>query len=149
MTPTCDLSLRRLSSAANEPLRAQLLIEGEQVGTIVDGAILEAQFALGPQRLVLVTHDCPYEEQLELVLLSDAFAIVDQLSVGQWYTPGIVTDVTSAAGALEFAFFGEDRWRLTVLARSVWGMPPAPFPVVTRSWRRWLSRTRLRLDRLR
>ncbi|MGI9334169.1 MAG: hypothetical protein ACR2RL_13555, partial [Gammaproteobacteria bacterium] len=77
---------------------AWMLYDGRRVGEPVEGVVLEAQFArddspiggpiggrIGRQFVLLVTHDCPFEERLSIYLLDAAFSVIDRVDIGHPY----------------------------------------------------------------
>lgn len=149
---TTDFALREVSAKAGEPRRSELLFHGEPTGTILGGVVLGAQFAIddvGGERLLLVTHDCGFEELLEVYLLSGGFTVVDKLRLGKEGTPGFLDGVQAVEDGVEFEFFGDDRWRLTILDSGRW-MPPLDLGGLVRiPARRLFAKGRLRLEALR
>lgn len=117
--------------------RSRLVFRGELTPQRVAGVTLEAQFRINDKYLLLVTEDVPYEEALHVYLLDDRLRILDELELSNTYTPGILRDLrVIAADELEFAFFGEDRWRLQVYdapRRRLIGNPFAPVKRLNRS----------------
>ena len=153
LRPTTDLALREVSVKPGEPRRSDLLFRGEATGTILDGVVLGAQFALGDagdgERLLLVTHDCGFEELLEVYLLSGDFRVIDKLRLGKEGTPGFLADVQAVEEGVEFEFFGDDRWRLTILNSGRWMPPLDPGGLVRVPAWRLFAKGRLRLEVLR
>lgn len=147
LIPTSDLALRAVPATPDEVPRCQLLVDGVLRGPLLDGVILEAQFAFGTERLVLITHDCIFEEQLDILLFDDHFQVVDQISLGVMYAAGIVDEIDARGDAVEFGFFGGDRWRVTVLAEPL-RMAALLTAGARRPVRRWWRKNRLRIARL-
>jgi hypothetical protein len=112
------------------------------------GTQLVAQYAYGDRFLLLLDEDCPYEGHLYALLLGPALEVVEQRELGVPYAAGFVTNLrVAAADALEFSFFGSDRWRLAVLSIPKltwvdWNRPS------TRQWRKLLARRWLALDQI-
>ena len=130
------------------PKRSELVLDGTATGKRVHGTQLVAQYAYGDRFLLLLDEDCPYEGYLYALLLGPALEVVEQRELGVPYAAGFVTNLrVAAADALEFSFFGSDRWRLAVLSIPKltwvdWNRPS------TRQWRKLLSRRWLALDRI-
>jgi hypothetical protein len=101
-----------------EELRSHLLRRGLDTGTLVPGAFLEAQLPLGEEHLLFLTHDCPFEEQLDICLLDAGDRLVDRVSLMAPYSSGdfqnLIVDSPSSA---RFDFFGSEKWRISVYAR--------------------------------
>jgi hypothetical protein len=123
-------------------------LDGTATGKRVRGVQLVAQYAYGDRFLLLVDEDCPYEGYLYALLLGPHLDAIEQRELGVPYAAGFVTNLrVSATDALEFSFFGSDRWRLRVLSipRLMWvdwNRPP------TRQWHRLLSKRWLALDQI-
>src|SRR5262245_18137679 len=107
MTPidTCSLSPIE-SRGEHEPYRARLLLEGHPTSLVLDGHHLESQLRTrAGHALLFVTDDCPYEEQLHIFLLSDALEVLDSLTLGRMYQPGVLRDLSlTDRDQLGFAF---------------------------------------------
>lgn len=98
--------------------RSRLQSNAKDTGLVVDGINLEAQFAVDAGYLLLTTHDVPYEELLHATLVGPELSVLDTVKLGGPYTPGILTDVVIAGpDAIEFSFFGGDRWILQIRQR--------------------------------
>jgi hypothetical protein len=147
MTVIDKFSLQRnaFGGSDDSPPRASVLHEGRNTGLTIDGAILEAQYALDDSYLLLVTDDSPYEETLHVYLMNSEFEMIDSVHLGYAYTSGILRDVRIVAGnALEFTFSGSAVYRLTVHseARHLWNAPRGPAEVL-----RFLGKRRLEVIR--
>ncbi|MBM7112981.1 hypothetical protein [Archangium primigenium] len=106
MTPVAVFSLQS----------GHLRHDGRETGLRVSAALLEAQFRL-PSGLFLLflTDDCPYEERLQILLLDARFQLLDGLSVGWIYTPGILSGLEPLGPhALRFDFFTDRPLRVSV-----------------------------------
>jgi hypothetical protein len=103
---------------------------GGYTGTIVPGVDLEAELEHGGEHLLFLTHDIPYEEQLEILLIDRADKLVDRVWLGGAYTTGNFRDLIALPGpAAEFDFFGEVRWRVTIFDRPRLSIPFLGHPV--------------------
>jgi hypothetical protein len=102
----------------------------------VPGRHVLAVFEVGTEWLLFADHDNPFEESLEICLLS-RMGVVDQVSVAffGWASAGIVPE-RIAERVFGFAFPATRRWRLEVGARPA---PVRPRLGVHRHGR-WLSR---------
>jgi hypothetical protein len=138
---------------AIETFRIQPLDDGEHSRLLlpegpvaeIDGVALEGQFRCSRGYLVITSDDVPHEEMLHFYFLSDAGEILDQLSLGQIYTPGILRNmVAHADDRLDFSFFGTERWTLTILAKPV-TQPLRLFSSVKRKG--WFRSHYLRLEK--
>ena len=114
----------------------------------VEGIVLEAQYRCRAGYLVVTSDGNPFEELLHFYLVGNKNEILDDLSLGRMYNPGIFRDVTIVPGAeaFEFTFFGDDRWRLSILDPPRRALLPRVFSNVRRS-RSWLTPSYLDLRR--
>ncbi len=121
---------------------SEIMNQGIPTGQTIQGSELEAQYAIDDRFLILTTENCPYEEALHIHLLDRQFEILDYLELAQVYSPGILGKIhVSAENCLEFTFFGQERWRLTVLRSPKpgffrWTRRVTRFP----GWRFWARR---------
>ena len=127
---------------------SRLLVDGTDLG-VVEGLVLEDQYQCGPGFLVATSDDSPFEEGLHFYLFDRSYSRLDDVSLGRMYQPGIYRDVVVMPDrdALEFTFFGGDRWLLSVASQPTRRWFPRPFSSVTRS-RNWASPHQLELRRL-
>jgi len=127
--------LDRRASDANGP-ELLLQCDSECPALWVPGRHVLAVFEVGAEWLTFADHDSPFEEALEICLLS-RFDILDHVSLAffGWASAGIVPE-RIAERAFAFEFPVARRWRLEVDARSA---PVRPRLGVHRKGR-WLSR---------
>ena len=127
-----DFSVRRLEG---DPPRSDLLWHEHPIGVRVDGVSLEKQLRVAPGYLLFLTEDSPYEEGLHIYLLDDDKTIVDALELSAPYGPGLLKGaVVEGDSTVSFSFFGDDRWRLDVLATARrWSLPRLLSPVKRKS----------------
>jgi len=134
--------VRRFSLAEVDSERgtSRLVRDGTVLGFTLEGLLLEAQFELEDGSCLLwLTQDCPFEERLSVYLVGREGELVDSVSAGAPYTPGILSIRTVGRTWVEFLFFGDDPYRLQVepharFGRRLplgWGYP------------RWFARHRL------
>lgn len=115
--------------------------DGEALGLVVTGVLLQAQFELADGTgLLLLTEGCPYDEGLHVYLIGRDDGLEDSLEAGAIFTPGILELVASGEDWLELCFFrNEFVYRLQVArdARLRMRLPPG--------WRykRWWTKHRL------
>jgi hypothetical protein len=142
-----DFSLTPLASSGNaRPDRSQLRFEGRTIFGNLSGVVLEAQFQIDGDYLLLITEGSPFEEGLHIYLLSSGFDLLDEAELSAPYNPGIVTDLAVAGSRqLDFTFIGENRWRLTV-DRKAHHSPADRY--LRRPLRRWLRPKLLHVARL-
>lgn len=106
----------RLDSADLERATSQIVDEDGRILASVEGVVIEGQFQCTPGYLVVTSNANPFEEELHFYLLNDRLSLVDSVSLGQIYHSGIMRQLEIGPGdRLEFSFFGDERWRLTVL----------------------------------
>lgn len=133
-------------AAGSEPPRAHLMHEGRELGLMLDGATLEAQFRVPPDYyLLILTDGCPYEESLHIYLLDTALAVRDTLHLGAPYTSGMLDNVQILEeDTLEFTFTESARYRLKVHspARRIWNRVGGLRQAVKSLQRRHLELTR-------
>jgi hypothetical protein len=116
---------RQAGAAAAEP-RARLRRGGNDTGTVLPGAVLEAQLAADAGWLLFTTHDTPFEEQLDIILIDRSYRIVDVASLYGPYTTGTFRNLAIESGeSVLFDFFGDHVWRVTLLDRPRFRLPLA------------------------
>lgn len=123
-----EFSLDRLKElpggAAGAEPRARLYRGGKDTGTVVPGAVLEAQLAADSGWLLFITHDTPFEEQLDLTLIDRSCRIVDMASLYGLYTTGNFRNLAlDSDESAVFDFFGDHAWRVTLLAKPRFRLP--------------------------
>ncbi|ATB39450.1 hypothetical protein CYFUS_004894 [Cystobacter fuscus] len=139
--------VRRFSLAGVDSERgtSRLVRDGRVLDFSVEGLLLEAQLELEDGScLVWLTQDCPFEELLSVYLVGREGQLLDSVSAGAPYTPGILSIRAVGPEWVEFGFFGDAPYRLQV-------EPQARF----RRWlplgwgyHRWLARHRLTVSKL-
>jgi len=109
---------------------SRLYDRGRDTGRIVPGLILDAQVRVGEEGWALfLTHDCPFEERLDIVLLDRAMKIVERADLSAPYAPGIFRIVSGdASQTLDFEFIGDGVWSVAFFDRPrprvpFWGEP--------------------------
>ncbi len=116
------VSLFHLAAIDEGNARATLCTAENQVAEI-DGAQLEAQFRCDEFFVVITTAGDPWEETLYIHLLDASPAVIDEITLGQIYTPASLRSFRPCGGsAFEFSFFADENWRLEILRkpRVVW-----------------------------
>jgi hypothetical protein len=130
-----------LEPIRNEP-RSMLVNRRAATGLVVPGRVLEAQFVAAAGTLLFITHDIPFEEQLDILLVRDDAVIVDNAALWGSLTTGNFRNVSVLGpDAVCFDFFGDRPWRVRILPRATFAMPIG-FGVIgvhrPFGWRRWL-----------
>jgi hypothetical protein len=125
---------------------AQLFVDGRAAGCDLTGAVLEAAAAWDDKFVLFVSDGIPWEEGLNIHLLDAGFNVLDTITLGWAYTPGIFTGLERLpSNEFAFAFPSATRWRLGLLPRRRWQPAwPRLSPGVSRParWWRWLELTR-------
>ncbi|MBL8211374.1 MAG: hypothetical protein JNK87_11710 [Bryobacterales bacterium] len=102
-----DFILERLPGREGEPPRSRLIHKGAELPVVVEGVVLETQVLLADGRYLLVlTDDCPFEEQVHVILLDRFLRVRDRYRFGKPYTPGVVESVAAKENTLRFLFAG-------------------------------------------
>ncbi|MBI1353593.1 MAG: hypothetical protein GC160_04550 [Acidobacteria bacterium] len=128
LTAVQSFALRPIDRPGSDGAAAsELLRDGAAVGTVVEGAVLEAQYETDCGEILLfATDDSPYEEQLHIYLLDSDSQVQESLHIGQAYTPGILKDLRADPGdSVTFRFFSDGSFRLRLLdePKRQWGSP--------------------------
>jgi hypothetical protein len=122
-----DFSIQKFRQIKHpeENYSSRLFHKGFDTGVVLKGLILEAQFVCGHHYLMLLTHDCPFEETLSVYLLDQSFNVLDRAEIFSMFTMGILGDLKIENDReVSFTFFSsEEKFVLTVL--------PAPQRVLT------------------
>lgn len=115
MRPISRFSLR---DVPNVGTRSEVWLDGRPTGRAVQGCVLEAQFELDHCYLLMTTEGHPYEEALHLTLIGRDRELLEERTLAIPYRPGVLRNVDIVSDArVEFSFFGEERWRLTIHER--------------------------------
>jgi hypothetical protein len=100
--------------------------------------VLEAQYQIQPGLYLLFFSDnCPFEEELQVVLLDGQFRLLDGLALGQPYTPGVLSGVQpEGEHRIAFTFFADTPMVLRVhpqgVAHVLRRLPPFARPLTGR-----------------
>ncbi|MCS6884939.1 MAG: hypothetical protein RMM17_00645 [Acidobacteriota bacterium] len=122
MESTNLFSTRRINKP--DTTSSEIIYRGQPTGLILEGLILEQQFACKNGYLLLLTDDCPFEEGLHIHLLNFELQHLDTINMGKAYLPGMLQNVTSSNETLNFSFFGDDSWQLRVLQQPRFRISP-------------------------
>ena len=101
-----SVDLYTLAPARGDGPRTLVRRGEREPGIAVDGAVLEAQFALSDgSALVWLTDDSPHEEGLHVYLLGPDGAVRDAVAAAAAWAAGIVAIRSTGDGWAEFEFF--------------------------------------------
>jgi hypothetical protein len=104
-----------------------LVSRGVRTDTVVPGCDLEAQLETDAGVLLFTTHDTPFEEILEIVLISPEGALTDNASIFWPSTTGTFQNLrVIGPSQVQFDFFGTRPWSVTVYNRPRLRLP-VPF----------------------
>lgn len=96
----------------------RLLLEAKSTKKQIEvlGKVLEAQYRIEENFLVLVTEGNPMEEALYVHYFSDNFHLMDSLELSAMYSEGMLRNLSlSDSGHIYFSFFDNDeQWVLKV-----------------------------------
>lgn len=110
-----------------------LLLEHKQLKKQLSltGAVLEAQYRIGINYLLLVTEDNPFEEALYIYYVNNHLKIIDTLELSAMYAEGMLRNiVVDAPDKLRFAFFdNHEEWLLTILSKAAYSVFNEKFPI--------------------
>lgn len=110
-----------------------LLLEHKQLKKqlSLSGAVLEAQYRIGSNYLLLVTEDNPFEEALYIYYVDNHLKIIDSLELSAMYAEGMVRNlVVDAPDKLRFAFFdNNEEWLLTILSKASYSFFNDKYPI--------------------
>jgi hypothetical protein len=83
------------------------------------GSVLEAQYSVENNFLVLVTEGNPFEEALYIYYFDDCLQLIDALELSAMYSEGMLRDISLLnSNSLAFSFFDKkERWVLEILSR--------------------------------
>lgn len=110
----------------------------------VPGKVLEAQYRVGENFLVLVTEGNPFEEALYIYYFSNSLQLMDSLELSAMYAEGMLRNVSvSDSGEIEFSFFdNNEQWILKVFSNPIYTFFNNKYPVKRKSsvfHKSWLS----------
>ena len=127
---------------ANGEAASALWRDGKDTGIVIPGRVLEAAYDAGGQALLFVTHDIPYEEQLEILLIDPQYEIIDRATLGRTYATGsFVPGAIAGADVVSFQFFGGPPWEVRLRTKSGFSWPWSGAAGVRRyrTYRRWFD----------
>jgi len=111
LTSTDEFSLDGKCGAPS----SQLLFRQQRTGIVFDHAILGPTFEHDGRYIVFVVDDALTEESLRMAYISESMALLDQIQITSLYSAGSLDNLAVIDDcAIEFSFFSDERWRLTV-----------------------------------
>ena len=117
--------LQPLPVKGDEWEKSKLLYEGNQTDTVLSGIRLEAQFQHIEKFILFITYDSIFAETLHIYLLNKNFTTIDEWQISQ--NEGAVHKLQIIGdNQLQFSFFGDDSWVLTVLEKPQMTLPRLP-----------------------
>jgi len=113
--------------------RPRVLLENKTLNKQfeVSGKVLEAQYQIGENFLVLVTEGNPFEEALYIYYLSNTLDLIDSLELSAMYSEGMLRNVSlSDSGDIMFSFFdNSEQWVLKVYSHPKYAFFNNKYPV--------------------
>lgn len=107
--------VQRLDRPGKQPVM-QIAIENKAIEQWLPGAWLEEVFSSpNGDYLVFSTDDCPFEEGLNIILLSSTGHLLDVKTISSLYSTGYPRDLrVEDPQTVLFSFFDSDLWRVQV-----------------------------------
>jgi len=106
------------------PPSCELAINGKPTGQRVEGCCLEMAFLYGTGYLVIMNHDCPFEETLSIYLLDSSGILQDSAHIFWMYCTGFLTNVQiQQPNKILFEFFENAIWTLHILKEPEFRLP--------------------------
>jgi len=98
----------------------KLLLENKRLRKKVEvlGKVLEAQYCIEDNFLVLVTEGIPFEEALYIYYFSNDLQLMDSLELSAMYAEGMLRNVSVVnSDEIKFSFFdNNEQWNLKILS---------------------------------
>lgn len=111
----------------------RILLENEKLKKqfYVQGKVLEAQYKIGENFLVLVTEGNPFEEALYIYYVSDNLNIMDSLELSAMYSEGMLRNLSlTDSGDIVFSFFDKsEQWVLKAYSEPKYTFCNNKYPV--------------------
>ena len=111
----------------------KILLENHKLKKQVEvvGKILEAQYRVGDNFLILVTEGNPFEEALYLYYFSDSLQLMDSLELSAMYAEGMLRNVlVSNSDMIKFSFFeNNEQWVLKIFSSPRYTIFSNKYPV--------------------
>jgi hypothetical protein len=115
-----------------------IYFDNMDTGLIITGVIIEKQIFYRKNFILFIIYDCPYEEQLDIIVLNKNFEILDKATVAWVLAGGFFENIfVDGPNSLVFDFIGNKPWRVEFFDRPRFLMPCFSEPTgVWRSLRR-------------
>jgi len=68
------------------PRKTKLFVSGEYTGAKIQGYIIEAQFSVSDNYLIITSQDCLFEESNDFVLLNKKYKVIGKETLCEAYT---------------------------------------------------------------
>jgi len=124
----------------------RILLENKKLNKQIEvsGKVLEAQYQIGENFLLLVTEGNPFEEALYVYYFSNTLNLMDSLELSAMYSEGILRNVSlSDSGDIMFSFFdNSEKWVLKVYSHPKYAFFNNKYPVKRKTsifHKNWLS----------
>jgi hypothetical protein len=104
------------------PLQSRLFHQGRDTGIRVPGYVIDAQYRCAPGYFLILSHDCPYEEASDFVLLGPDYRRLAARTLGVPYGSYLLeAHRPLAADALLLRYFDNDHYRVSIRRGWLWG----------------------------
>jgi hypothetical protein len=111
----------------------KILLENTKLKKQVEvlGKILEAQYRVGENFLILVTEGNPFEEALYIYYFSNRLQLMDSLELSAMYAEGMLRNVSVAnSDIIKFSFFdNNEQWVLKIFSSPKYTILSNKYPV--------------------
>ena len=135
-----DVDLKIISEVAEtQSPTSEITIKDTKIKLIINGAYLEACIKYDERYLVFTTDDCPFEESLNIYLLSETSEIIDSATVFWPYATGSfkLLSVTEP-DLIQFSFFADKKWQVKIFKSKKFHIPYISEPCgVWRKFKIW------------
>lgn len=120
-----DVYLKVISEATEtRSPKSEVTIEGTKIKLTINGVDLEACIEYDERYLVFTTNDCPFEESLNIYLLSGENEIIDNATVFWPYGTGSFKLLRIIDPDLvQFKFFGDKDWQIKIFKKRRFFIP--------------------------
>jgi len=120
-----DVYLKVISEATEtQSPKSEITIEGTKLKLTINGVDLEACIEYDERYLVFTTNDCPFEESLNIYLLSSENEIIDNATVFWPYGTGSFKLLRIIDPDLvQFKYFGDKDWQIKIFKNKRFYIP--------------------------